>query len=101
MVHGPVLSGSDGAPASFESLASIISGMVPVMALACGLMGCGGSDPTPAGPTVLELGFHWTPGTTACLAPTSIHLHFLVQGANAGDHFVVTMTGPDVPRLHS
>ena len=60
---------------------------------ACG----GGGGGSAAALTVLELGFYWTPGNDPCSAPTNIHLHFRVEGASPGDHFVVTMSGPALP----
>ena len=72
--------------------------------LACCLGGCGdknnpGGGDMATGPLVLELGFYFTPGTTPCTAPTTIHLHFVVDGANAGDDYEVMMAGASLPAM--
>ena len=67
------------------------------LALASALAACGGGGTTADALTVLELGFYWTPGTTPCVAPTNIHLHFRLEGTRSGDAFMVSMTGPALP----
>ena len=55
-------------------------------------------SPTPLpGPAVFELGFFWDPGTTPCLAPTNMNLHFVVQGAKQNDPVIVSFSGPALP----